>query len=180
VPDGVDLFGRHAASAQIDEDGGAGLDRLVDEEQAVLGLHDEHARAAHAFELGDCAGELALEGASVVGALDKVGYAEVALVEDLEADALPARQALAGEVHAEAVDLLGGNKDGGAAGLGAIRDVAALEVADNGGGVLLAEAAVEQLVVGTSRPAHKRRQPGDDDHRGDDQRDALVYAEMSP
>ncbi len=180
MADRVDLVGLEAAAAHVDEDGGGGLHAVVGEEQAVFGLDDHHARGADPGELADGAGELALQRAQVVGALDEIAEAELALVEDFKANALPARQALGGEIHAELVDALGRDGHGGAAGGNLVRDVLRLQVADDGGGVLVAEARVEQLVIGPARPEHDGDHAADDGEGGHGQRHALVEAELRP
>jgi hypothetical protein len=180
VADGVDGVGVEATGGELDENGGGRLDVLIGQQEAVFRLHDHEAGGADALKLGDGASELALESAAVVGALHEIGEAELALVEDLEADAVAGGNALSGHLHAEAVDLIGGNVDGGAAVGDFVRNVLRLELAHDGGGVFLGETAVEELEIGTSRPHDQRDEADHDDAGGEDDRDALVEAEFLP
>jgi len=180
IADGVHGLGFEARTGEFDEDRGGRLDALAGEEEPVLGLDDHDAGRAHALELGDGPAELALEGAQVVRALDEVAQAELALVEDLEADAVAGREALGGQVHPQAVNPVGGHVDRAAAGRHLVRDALGLELADDRGGVPVAEAAVEELVVGPARPEHEGAEAGQHAGGGDHERNALVEAELLP
>ncbi len=146
VADGVDLVGLEAAAAHVDENGSGGLTPCSVRRRRFSGCTIITRAARTPGELADGAGEFALEGAEVIGALDEVAQAELALVEDFEAHALAARDALAGEIHAELVDACRREPNGRAAGGNLVRDVLRLQVADDGGGILVAHARVEQLV----------------------------------
>ena len=180
VADGVDLVGLEACAAHVDEHRGGRTDALVGEEESVFRLHDHHPRGADALQLGDGAGEFALDGTEVIGALDEVAEAELALVENLKTDAVATGQALAREIHADLVDLVGRDRDRAAARRHLVRDVLRLQVRDDGGGILVAQTRVKQLVIGPARPDHERDHAGGHHECGDDQRDALVQAELLP
>ena len=180
VADRVDLVGLEPAPAEVDEDRGRRLDVLVGQEQPVFRLDDHHPGGAHALELRDRAAQFALDRPQVVRPLHKVAEAELALVEDLEPDAVPARKALGGEIHPELVDLVRGHLHRRAARRNLVRDVLRLEVADDSSRVLVAEPGVQQLVVGPARPEDDRGQAAGDGDRGDDQRHALVGAKLLP
>ena len=152
MSDGVDLIRFETASAHIDEDGRGGLHSLLGEQQPVFGLNNHHPRGADAVQLHDGASKFALHRAKIVGALDKVGKAKLPLVENLEAHAIAARQTFGCEIHAELVDLVGRHLNRRAASADDVRDVLRLEMADDGRGILFAQAGIQQLVVGTARP----------------------------
>ena len=130
VADRVDLLGLKAALGKLDENGGGRLDGLVSQQQAALGLDDHDAGGLHALQLRDRAGELALEGADEIGALDEIAQAELALVENLKAHAVAGRDALAGEVHAQAVNLIRRNIHGRTPGTDRMGDVFGLQLAE--------------------------------------------------
>jgi len=157
-----------------------GFTALVGEEQAVLRLHDHDAGRAHSVQFGDRARKFTLQRPQVVRALHKVAQAELAFVEDLESNAVAAREALGGELHAEAIDLVGGDVDRSAPGGDLVGDVLGFQLADDAGGVLLAQAAVKQLVVGSAGPEDQRGKPGHHDHGGEGEGDALVEAKLFP
>ena len=113
-------------------------------------------------------------------ALHKVGEAKLALVENLEAHAVATRESLAGEIHAELVNLVSRHRHGGAAGGDLVRDILRLEIADDGRGVLLAHARVEELHIRALGPKHHAHEPADHREGGDDERDPLVEAELFP
>ena len=116
----------------------------------------------------------------VVGALDEIAQAELAFVENLETDPVPARQALGSELHAQMVDLIGGHIHGAAAGGNLMRNVLGLQLADDGRGVLLSQSTIEQLIVGAAGPEDERDESGDD-HRGSQrERNPLGEAELFP
>jgi len=180
MADGINLIGIKAAAADIYEHGGRGFHALLGEEEPILRLHDHDASGAHTLHLDDGAAELALEGAEVICALHEVGETELALVENLEAHTVSARDTLAGKIHAKLVHLIGGHLHGGAAGGDLVRDVLRLEIADDGGGVLVPHAGVEELVIRTLRPKDDPDESARNGERGHHKGDALIEAELLP
>jgi hypothetical protein len=139
--------GFEPAAAHVDEDGGGGLHALLGEQQAVFRLHDHHAGGADARQLGDRAGELALHGPQVIGALDEIAQAELALVENLKAHAVAARQALAGQSPCGACRR-GRRARTAVPPAETWWGCSGLKIADDGGGILVPQPRIEQLVVG--------------------------------
>jgi hypothetical protein len=73
--------------------------------EPLLRQRDVHARRAHRRQAPDGARELALRGAAKVHVLGELRNAQIAAVEDLEADAATARQAHRRQHQARVVDL---------------------------------------------------------------------------
>ena len=86
--------GNCALPLHAHEDRGGRLALVVDH-QPVFRHDNHHPRRFDLVELADGAGQFALHGAGVIGALHKVGDAEIGLVEYLKSDSLAARNALA-------------------------------------------------------------------------------------
>ena len=82
--------------ATVEQDGGARLDAVVEEER--LFRQDElHGRRLNSLNPFDRARDLAFEGALIGDLLLEIGRAELLLVEDLVADVAAVRQAVLGE-----------------------------------------------------------------------------------
>ena len=124
----------HAAHPQHDR--GRRL-RPVAREQLPLRQHQVHARRLHPVERPDGARELAFERAQVIDVLDEARGAErVGAVEDLVADAAALGQAAFRELHAQPRHPVARHHDHGAFVAQLERDVLALQVLDDGAGVL--------------------------------------------
>ena len=97
--------------------------------------------------------KLAFERPQVIDVLDEARRREgVALVEDLVADAAARRNALAGEVHADARELRARSQDGLAVAAGLVGDAFRFELADDGARVLHREVRVENPHGGLRDP----------------------------
>ena len=142
VADRVDLINLEPATPDIHKDGSGGFHALFGQQQPVFRLHDHHPRRAHALQLRDGAGKFALHRAQVIRPLHEIGKSELTLVEDFKADALAARQALARKIHPELVNHARGHLHGTASGGDLVRNVLRLQIADDGGGVLVAKARI--------------------------------------
>ena len=175
--DGVDGFGIEGA---FDKNGGGGLGFDVRKEEAIFGLDDENPSGSDALHLGDGAGEFALEGATEVGALDEVADPKVRSVKDFETNPFACRNAFGGELHAEFVDGIGRDINGGAAGTEFVGYASGLDSGDDLGDIFFAEATVEELHLGAMRPDDEGGHAGDHPDDGDADRDALVDAELAP
>ncbi len=127
-----------------------------------------HARGLDAVDGADGARQLAFQRAQVVDVLHEAGGAErVALVENLVTNAAALGQAGFGKLHAQPRDQLLGHHDDGAVVAHLIRDALALQVLDDGGGVLEAE-------IGEKRGHLRRGDPQDHEseksHKGNGDR----------
>ena len=137
-------------------------------EQAAL-RHDEmDARALDPADRADGARQLALERAEMVDALDEARRGEgVALVEDLVADAAAGRQALTGQLHADAAEVLARDEDGLPVAAGLVADGPRVEVLHDGVRIL-------QRQLGEQHAHRRLRHPHDhegeeaDEREGDD------------
>ena len=67
---------------------------VIVQKQPVLGHHDHDPRRLDLIELADGPGQLALDGADVIGALHEIGDAEIRLVKNLKADTVAVGKAL--------------------------------------------------------------------------------------
>jgi hypothetical protein len=180
VADGVDGVRRKAGPGQFHEDRGGGPDVLVRDEKAVLGLDDHDSGRAHAVELCNRPGKLPLNGAVVVGSLDKVREAELGLVEDLEADSVARRHPLGGEFHAETVDVFGRDQNIRATGGNLVGYALGLELGDDRRGILFGQPSIQELQVRLAGPEGQGGEGTEDADTGDGDRNALVDAELFP
>ena len=90
--DGIDgLRLELGVAAHADKHRGGGIFVLV-EQQPVFRQHDHHARRFDFVELADGAGQFALHGADIIGALHEIGDAEIRLVENFKAHAVAAAE----------------------------------------------------------------------------------------
>ena len=122
-------------------------------EQPPLRDDEVDPRGLDAPDGADRPGHLALERAQVIDVLDEARRREgVALVEDLVADAAARRNALAGEVHADARELRARGQDRLAVAAGLVGDALRFEVADDGARVLEREVGVEHPHGGLRDP----------------------------
>ena len=178
--DGVDRARRQlAVAAHAHEDGGGGL-LLIVHEQTVL-RHDDHdAGVFDLIDLTDGAGQLALHGPQVIRALHKVGDAEVRLVENLEAHALAAGNALGRHLGAHRIDFVGWHENAAAAATRLVGDLRVVERGHDLGGLGVIKLAVEQRVFGAARPDGEADQARQHHARAEHEADALVKAELFP
>ena len=147
----TDGGGQLAAALDADKDRGGGLALGVGE-QAVF-RHDDHdAGGFDLVKLADGAGQFALDGAGVIGALHEIGDAEIGLVENLEADAFAAGNALAGHLHAHLINLVGGDQDGAAAAADLVGHLGLVQGGNDLGRFAFVQFAVEQGVIGAAGP----------------------------
>jgi hypothetical protein len=130
------------AAAQTNEHGSRGP-LLVVHQQTVFRHHNHHAGGLHLIQLADGAGQFALDGAQVIGALDEIRNAEIGFVENLESDAVALGDALGGELHSHEMHLVGRHIHR-AVGAGAIRHFGVIERRDDLGGLAVVEFAVQQ------------------------------------
>ncbi len=135
VADAVNRINFQTRGSELNENGSGGLYVLVGEQKPIFRLHDHHASTANTFELRDGAGQLALKSPSVIGALDEIGKAELALIENFKTHAVAAGQTFGRELHAETINLIGRDVDGAATVHDFIRHVLRLQLADDRGGV---------------------------------------------
>ena len=171
--------GNWRGAFDADKDRGGGL-ALGVSEQAVL-RHDDHdAGGFHLVQLADGAGQFALDGAGVIGALHEIGDAEIGLVENLESHPFAAGNALAGHLHAHLIDLVGGNEDGAAAAADLVGDLGLVQGGDDLGGFALVQFAVEQGEIGAAGPKGHAGQAAEHGQGGQGDADALVEAELFP
>ena len=168
-----------AVAAHAHEHRGGGLARAVGQ-QTIFRHHDHHARAFDLVKLADGAGEFALDGAGVIGALHEIGDAEVGLVKNLEAHAFAARDALAGHLHADLINLVGGHHDGAAAAADLVGDLGFVQGGDDLGGLGFVESAIEQGIINAAGPKGDSAQARENHQRGHHDADALVEAELLP
>jgi len=153
---------------------------LIDQ-QAVLRQYHHHAGAFDLVDLRDGASEFALQRADIVGTLDEVRNAEVRLVEDFEADAVPVSgDAFARELHPHKVDLLGGHQDGAPAGANLVGHFGVVQRGDDLGGLGVGEFTVEQAVIGATRPPGNCQDGGSQHPGGQGNADALAGAKLFP
>ena len=179
--DGVDRARRQlAVAAHAHEDGGGGL-LLIVHEQTVL-RHDDHdAGVFDLIDLADGTGQFTLHGAQVIGALHEVGDAEVGLVENLEAHALAAGNALGRHLGAHRIDLVGRHENAAAAAAAClVGDFRIVERGHDLGGLGVIKLAVEQRVFGAARPDGEADQARQHHARAEHEADALVKAELFP
>ncbi|GCC43671.1 hypothetical protein chiPu_0027789, partial [Chiloscyllium punctatum] len=123
-------------AAHPQHDRGRGLRRLA-REQRLFRQHEVDARGLDAVDGADGAGELALQRAQMIDVLDEArGAQRVRLVEDLVADAAALGHAALGELHPEPRHLVLRHHDRGAVIAQFERDRLALQLLDDGRGIL--------------------------------------------
>jgi hypothetical protein len=113
---------------------------LVAREQRPFRHDPMHARALHAVEPANGAGELAFERPQIIDVLDETGGAErVGFVEDLVADAAALGQTALGEPHAQPRDAILGDHNDAAVIAQLVNDALPLQLLHDRGGVLEGE-----------------------------------------
>ena len=177
---GIDGGRRQLAVAlDADKDGGGGFARAVGQ-QPVL-RHDDHdAGGFDLIELADGAGQFALNGTGIIGALNEIGDTETGLVENLKADPFTAGNALAGHLHPDLVDFVRWHENGAAAAADLIGDLGFIERGDDFGGLPFVQFAVKEGVIHAAGPESHGGEAGQHYDRGGEDADALVQAELLP
>ena len=181
VEDGRDLLlvGLDAGLVELEHHRGRGVLPFLHKEAAVRDDQVD-ARALHAGELADGAREFALQGTGVVDFLHEIRLADLDLVKNLEADALPHQTALAGDLDALVIDHFLRHQDGGAVVGKLVGDLVRLERLDDGTGVFRPQVGVEHLVLHAPGPERKPDGAGHHGHGAPGHGDALKCVQSAP
>ena len=171
-------MGYFVASGELEDDRRLrGL--LARAEERVAGHGDVEPRARHLADARNRPGDLALEGAAIVHVLEKLGLAECRPVEDLEADAPRAGEALRREVEPQPVHLGRRHANAATAGHELVVDLLRVEPGDYFGQRGLVHVLEEQRVGLAVHPERRADDEADDGHEGQDERDELTRRQRS-
>ena len=150
----------------------------VAHEDGGLGHGQVNAGALHRPQGFDRTGELAFEAALVVHLLGELTDTEGLAVHQFETDIAAARQALFGQLQAQAVHGIPRYQQGGAALAEAIGNAAAVQLTDDATAIGLGEVAVEDTILGLARPHQQCHHDRDHGSAADQNGDQRVAAKL--